>query len=182
MDVHLGLWSGGDSRLIPLDQQDVSIGLGEENDVTLAFDATVSRLHAVIVRVQRWLVAARCRVGEQNVPDGRRPLSEQALRPGDEIRVGPARVVFRSVPGPVSSETVQEGATCICSPVTLTEFLAARIAARKRNARGRMSAAWSIMTTSSCGAALAGMSNRMARAEGTQGPVTILTRARIAGQ
>jgi pSer/pThr/pTyr-binding forkhead associated (FHA) protein len=107
MDEHLELWSGGDSRLVPLGSDNVSIGRGDTNDIALPFDPTVSRLHAVIVRYHGgWCVRD---VGSANGTylNSQRLLSEQLLRPGDEIRVGAARIVFRSELTGMSTQTVQ---------------------------------------------------------------------------
>lgn len=108
MDAHLELWSGRDSRLVPLGEEHVSVGRGEANDIALPADPTVSRLHAVIARYHGgWCVRD---VGSANGTylNGRRLLSEQLLRPGDEIRVGAVRIVFRVEPGTVPSGTLQE--------------------------------------------------------------------------
>ena len=108
MDAHLELWSGGDSKLIPLDLEHVSIGRGEQNDINLAFDPEVARLHAVIVRFHgEWCVRDVKSVNGTYL-NGKRLLSEQALRPGDEIRVGATRIIFRCESGAISGETVQE--------------------------------------------------------------------------
>jgi DNA-binding CsgD family transcriptional regulator len=107
MDAHLELWAGGDSKLVPLKLNDVSIGRGEANDITLPFDPTVSRVHAVVVRYRGgWCLRD---VGSANGTylNGRRLLSEQSLRPGDEIRIGAARIVFRGEPGTLRDGTVQ---------------------------------------------------------------------------
>lgn len=107
MDGHLEFWSGRDSRLIPLELEHVSIGRGETNDIALPFDPAVSRLHAVIVRFHGgWSVRD---VGSRNGTylNGQRLLSEQVLRPDDEIRVGGARMVFRCDQGALHGGTAQ---------------------------------------------------------------------------
>src|SRR5579863_2477577 len=96
MDAHLEVWSPGGTHLLALDSDNVTIGRAAANDVSLAFDPTVSRLHAVVVRYRGgWCLRD---VGSANGTDlnGKRVLSEQMLRPGDEIRVGATRLVFRA--------------------------------------------------------------------------------------
>ena len=108
MDAHLEVWSPPDSRLVPLEMEHVSIGRGETNDIALPSDPTVSHLHAVIVRYHGgWCLRD---VGSANGTylNGQRLLTEQPLRPDDEIRIGAARIVFRWQPGavPVPGGTV----------------------------------------------------------------------------
>jgi predicted component of type VI protein secretion system len=105
--AHLELWTGGDARLVPLESEDISIGRAETNDIALAFDPTVSRLHAVVVRYRGgWCLRD---VGSANGTylNSQRVLNEQLLRPNDEIRVGAARMIFRADVNPGSNETVQ---------------------------------------------------------------------------
>jgi len=105
MNEHLEFWAAGAARLIPLEFDDVSIGRGETNDIALPFDPTVSRLHAVIVRYRGgWCLRD---VGSVNGTflNGQRVFSEHFLRPGDEIRVGAARIIFRGDLGGGSQET-----------------------------------------------------------------------------
>lgn len=107
MGAHLELWVNGAASLVPLGSAEVSVGRGESNDVPLAFDPTVSRLHAVIVPYRGgWCIRD---VGSANGTflNGQRLLSEQVLRPNDEIRVGTARLLFRSDSRDGSNETVQ---------------------------------------------------------------------------
>jgi pSer/pThr/pTyr-binding forkhead associated (FHA) protein len=111
MQAHLELWTRGETNLFPLSSEDVSIGRAETNDVSLTFDPMVSRLHAVIVRYRGgWCLRD---VGSANGTslNGRRVLSEQLLRSGDEIRVGSTRIVFRASPGDhvATNATVQAG-------------------------------------------------------------------------
>lgn len=106
MDAHLEVWTQGGARVVPLESDTVSIGRADTNDVSLAFDPTVSRLHAVVIRYHGgWCLRD---VGSVNGTDlnGRRVLSEQLLRAGDEIKVGATRIVFRAAGSPANA-TVQ---------------------------------------------------------------------------
>lgn len=96
MDAYLELWSGGRAELQPLQGEEVSVGRAETNGVALASDSAVSRVHAVLVRYGGgWCVRD---VGSTNGTflNGQRVLGEQPLRPGDEIRLGETRLVFRT--------------------------------------------------------------------------------------
>jgi predicted component of type VI protein secretion system len=109
MEAHIEVWAQGGARLVQLESDSVSIGRAETNDLCLAFDPTVSRLHAVLVRYRGgWCLRD---VGSANGTDlnGRRVLSEQLLRPGDEVKVGATRIVFRSAANDpaVANATVQ---------------------------------------------------------------------------
>jgi pSer/pThr/pTyr-binding forkhead associated (FHA) protein len=107
MNERLELWAEGDASLVPLELADVSIGREETNDVALPSDPTVSRVHAVIVRYSGgWCLRDLGSVNGTFL-NGQRLLSEQLLRPGDEIRIGAARIVFRGEPGG-SKETLRQ--------------------------------------------------------------------------
>jgi pSer/pThr/pTyr-binding forkhead associated (FHA) protein len=108
MSAHLEFWAGGDSRIVSLEFDHVSIGRAETNDIALPYDPTVSRLHAVIVRYRGGWCLRDVGSGNGTYLNGQRVLTEQLLRPDDEIRVGAARLVFRGEPNSGSGETVQE--------------------------------------------------------------------------
>jgi pSer/pThr/pTyr-binding forkhead associated (FHA) protein len=96
MDAYLEVWGGTGPALVPLPGDDASIGRAESNPVPLPADSAVSRVHAVITRYgDAWCVKD---LGSTNGTylNGQRVMSEQPLRPGDEIRVGTTRLVFRS--------------------------------------------------------------------------------------
>jgi hypothetical protein len=94
-EIHV-LLAGREWR-VPLDADRVTIGKSAENDVSLADDATASHLHAVLERFSAgWCVAD---LGSSNGTwvNGARIWSQQRLRPGDEIRIGQARLIFRDL-------------------------------------------------------------------------------------
>ncbi|HEV2360712.1 MAG TPA: FHA domain-containing protein [Acidimicrobiales bacterium] len=95
MDAYVEVWSQGAARLVPLKAGDSSIGRSESNDVALPSDTSVSRTHAVIS--PRGASFAVRDLGSTNgtYVNGQRLMAEQVLRPGDEIRVGGSRMIFR---------------------------------------------------------------------------------------
>ncbi|MGH9172027.1 MAG: FHA domain-containing protein [Acidimicrobiales bacterium] len=107
MDAHLEVWTLGEAELVPLESSDLSIGRADGSDISLPFDPTVSRLHAVVVRYRGGCCLRDVGWANGTSLNGRRLLSEQMLRPGDEIRVGSTRIVFRAT----SSESLAANAT-----------------------------------------------------------------------
>lgn len=84
------------SDVVVLSADRASIGAAASNDVAVAGDRTVSRLHAVLERFGGgWCVRD---LGSRNgtYVNGTRVLADHALQPGDEIRVGATRITFRS--------------------------------------------------------------------------------------
>src|SRR5512132_4730671 len=106
-DDQLEMWVGSTRTLIPLERGGITIGLSPTNDVPLAFDRTVSRVHAVLELIaSRWCVrdlASR----NGTVVNAERIWTERPLRNGDEIRVGSVRLVARiEAPDADANETV----------------------------------------------------------------------------
>jgi pSer/pThr/pTyr-binding forkhead associated (FHA) protein len=98
-------------ELHPLDGERVTVGRASGNDVVLAGDENVSRLHAVLERVgPGWCVRD---LGSRNgtFVNGARISGERALQHGDEVRVGTIRLVFRGTrpAGPEEAVTVTRG-------------------------------------------------------------------------
>jgi hypothetical protein len=82
-------------ELVTLGASRVTVGKDASNDVVITHDATVSRLHAVFEPYgSGWALRD---LGSRNgsYVNGERILSERALHPGDEIRLGNTRLVFR---------------------------------------------------------------------------------------
>jgi pSer/pThr/pTyr-binding forkhead associated (FHA) protein len=92
---HLEMWVGSTRDRIPLRGEKLTIGQASTNDVPLAFDRTVSRVHCVVEPVaSRWCVRDLSSRNGTYV-NGERIWGEQPLRAGDEIRVGTVRFVVR---------------------------------------------------------------------------------------
>lgn len=110
MSSHLEVRKPSGRELVPLSGQRVTIGKALTNDVALAHDDTVSRLHAVFDNLgAAWSIRD---MGSRNGTylNGERITAERVLRSGDEVRVGKSRLVFWEVKdgggGPLDEETV----------------------------------------------------------------------------
>jgi DNA-binding NarL/FixJ family response regulator len=101
---YLEAWNPG-PELVPLGGDRVTIGKDPSNDIVLASDPTVSRLHAVIERFPSgWCLRD---LGSRNgtFVNGERILSERVLHGGDEIRAGQTRLVYRIEDAPQVTAT-----------------------------------------------------------------------------
>lgn len=95
MTDHLEVWVDDARERVPLVGERVTIGQSSTNDLPLAFDRTVSRVHAMLERVaSRWCVRDLASRNGTFV-NGERIWVERPLRSGDEIRVGAVRIVVR---------------------------------------------------------------------------------------
>jgi pSer/pThr/pTyr-binding forkhead associated (FHA) protein len=102
MAGYLEMWSRAGAQLVPLTGDRATLGQDPSNDLALPTDRTLSRLHAVFERYPAgWCVRD---LGSRNgtFVNGQRIWQERALRDGDEIRAGTARLFFR-VNEPVTS-------------------------------------------------------------------------------
>jgi pSer/pThr/pTyr-binding forkhead associated (FHA) protein len=101
MSVYLELWRASGVEPVMLDGDRVTVGAEDSNRVCLADDGTVSRLHAVVENYgSGWAVRD---LGSRNGTyiNGRRVLGEQVLHPGDELRIGKTRLIFRDQEAPM---------------------------------------------------------------------------------
>lgn len=82
-------------ELRALEGDRVTLGKAPAADVCMPWDGTLSRLHAVLERLgPGWSLRD---VGSRNgtFVNGERIMTERLLRPGDEIRMGSVRLVYR---------------------------------------------------------------------------------------
>jgi DNA-binding CsgD family transcriptional regulator len=94
--AELEIWRLSGRSVVALTDDRVTIGKAHESGISLAGDATVSRLHAVLERFDAgWCVSD---LGSSNgtFVNGERIWSPQRLRHGDEVRVGHTRLLFRN--------------------------------------------------------------------------------------
>jgi DNA-binding CsgD family transcriptional regulator len=95
MAGYLEAWKPG-PELVPLGGDKVTVGKDPENDLVIAADGTVSRLHAVFERIGTGWVLRDLGSRNGTFVNGERLYSERVLRPGDEIRLGQTRLVYRA--------------------------------------------------------------------------------------
>ena len=93
--AHLEVRARGQSRLIPLEADRVTIGRSDASDLRIPSDETLSRLHAVLERLPGgWCVRD---LGSRNgtFVNGKRIWGDHALHSNDEIRIGQTEMIFR---------------------------------------------------------------------------------------
>jgi pSer/pThr/pTyr-binding forkhead associated (FHA) protein len=107
MAAHLEVWRPGGPRVSSFESGPISIGRAIANDVVLAGDSTVSRMHALIEsHPGGWCLRD---LGSRNGTsvNGSRVTGERALQSGDELRIGDTRVLFRVDTPKAEAGTVQ---------------------------------------------------------------------------
>jgi pSer/pThr/pTyr-binding forkhead associated (FHA) protein len=95
MNPFLEVWRQAGADLVQLDGDRLTVGRAEGNDIVLAEDGQVSRVHAVFERLAgSWSVRD---VSSRNgtFVNGNRVSGEARVSPGDEVRIGRTRIVVR---------------------------------------------------------------------------------------
>lgn len=106
MGVYLEVWRSKGPEALPLLGERITIGKSSSNELVIAGDPTVSRAHAILEPLPAgWSIRD---LGSRNgtFVNGERILSERALRPGDEVRIGSTRIVLRGDHGGSTTATV----------------------------------------------------------------------------
>lgn len=95
MRAYLEVWGVTIPELLPLEGPRTTLGRAGVNDVRLSHP-TVSELHAVIECYGVWFALRDLGSSNGTFVNNERLVGERRLRPGDEIRLGEARLTFRS--------------------------------------------------------------------------------------
>jgi DNA-binding CsgD family transcriptional regulator len=95
MGGYLEVWTAAGRELVALEGGRLTLGGDPANDLALSADPTLSRLHAVLERYGAGWCVRDLDSRNGTYVNGRRVLGERPLRPGDELRVGATRLVYR---------------------------------------------------------------------------------------
>jgi class 3 adenylate cyclase len=102
------------------DDRDVTIGRGEDADVRLRWDPSVSLVHAEAVRLGRhWLISDDGISRNGTFVNGERVRGRRRLRDGDAVRVGRTTLLFNDPPIRPRSATTISDPTSASATVTL---------------------------------------------------------------
>jgi DNA-binding CsgD family transcriptional regulator len=104
MGGYLEVWTPAGRELVTLEAGRLTLGTDPANDLSLAGDPTLSRLHAVLERYEAGWCVRDLDSRNGTFVNGQRIWSERPLRPGDELRVGATRLVYRGE-GPAGGGT-----------------------------------------------------------------------------
>jgi DNA-binding CsgD family transcriptional regulator len=96
MAAYLEVWTPAGRELVALEAGRLTLGADPANDLPLPADPTLSRLHAVLERYEAGWCVRDLDSRNGTFVNGQRVWRERPLRPGDELRVGAARLVYRS--------------------------------------------------------------------------------------
>lgn len=96
MAAYLEVWTPAGRELVPLEAERLTLGADPANDLALPADPTLSRLHAALERYGAGWCVRDLDSRNGTFVNGQRVWRERPLRPGDELRVGATRLVYRS--------------------------------------------------------------------------------------
>ena len=96
MGTYLEVWTPARRELVPLEAGRLTHGADPANDLPLPADPTLSRLHAALERYGAGWCVRDLDSRNGTFVNGQRIWRERPLGPGDEPRVGAARMVYRS--------------------------------------------------------------------------------------
>jgi len=94
--AHLEVWRSAGCEVVPLAGERLTVGRDDGNDIVLADDDTVSRLHAVLENLGPGWCVRDAGSANGTFVNGDRLNAERLLQTGDEVGIGGARIVFRS--------------------------------------------------------------------------------------
>lgn len=97
MDAYVEGWTAGGRQVRPLVGTRITIGRHPSNDMCFEDDVELSRVHAVLELLGPSWVVRDLNSSNGTLVNGGLVSGERPLMDGDEIRVGGARLVFRTV-------------------------------------------------------------------------------------
>jgi DNA-binding CsgD family transcriptional regulator len=96
MAAYLEVWTPAGRELVALEAGRLTLGTDAANDLVLPADPTLSRLHAALERYGAGWCVRDLDSRNGTFVNGQRVWRERPLHPGDELRVGATRLVYRS--------------------------------------------------------------------------------------
>jgi DNA-binding CsgD family transcriptional regulator len=96
MAAYLEVWTSDGPKLVALEGGRLTLGADPANDLALPADPTLSRLHASLERYGAGWCVRDLDSRNGTFVNGQRVWRERPLHPGDELRVGETRLVYRS--------------------------------------------------------------------------------------
>jgi DNA-binding CsgD family transcriptional regulator len=96
MGAYLEVWTAAGRELVALEADRLTLGADAANDLVLAADPTLSRLHAALERYGAGWCVRDLDTRNGTFVNGQRVWRERPLHHGDELRVGATRLVYRS--------------------------------------------------------------------------------------
>ena len=96
MGAYLEVWTAAGRELVALEAGRLTLGADPANDLPLPADPTLSRLHAALERYGAGWCVRDLDSRNGTFVNGQRIWREHPLHPGDELRVGATRLVYRS--------------------------------------------------------------------------------------
>ena len=96
MGAYLEVWTAAGRELVALEAGRLTLDADPANDLALPADPTLSRLHAALERYGAGWCVRDLDSRNGTFVNGQRVWRERPLRPGDELRVGATRLIYRS--------------------------------------------------------------------------------------
>lgn len=94
MTSRLELFAPQGMLLLPLEEDQVTLGRARTNTVSLEWDRSVSEAHAVLVQYPGGWCIRDLSSRNGTFVNGERIFGERPLRSGDEVRLGSTRIVY----------------------------------------------------------------------------------------